>query len=129
MAHNTKETQLMESRLREIAEGSQSIAKRLETLVKTELEVERALRRRDMELDKMREEYSSEIQKLKLEVASMKKDIFALAHGVKVVINRLRTAARTKELDELKDGLKRWQPFEKATRHQAQKIVNGALVK
>ena len=129
MAKDVKEIQLMQSRLKEIEEGSKSITNRLELLKKTELEIENQIAERGKKLHKMKGDNFSEIEKLKLEVASMKKDFFAIKHNLRVAINKLKTVARKKEFDELREGLKKWGPFDKATQTNAENIVREMLEK
>ena len=127
MAKDVKEIQLMQSRLREIQDGSKSIANRLELLKKTEIEIERQIAERDKKLQNMKEDYDSKIEVLKLEISFMKKDVFAIKHNLKVAINKLKTVARKKEFEELRERLKRWAPFDKATKTQAEHIVKETL--
>ncbi len=127
MKQDPKDIELKKIRLGEVSEGSKSIAKRLETVSNTDLELEDSIQVRNSELEIMKNKFNGEVGRLKTEVISMKRDVFALRHSLKVTINLLRTMARKKEFDAINEKVKRWAPFNKATRQHAEHIIKGVL--
>lgn len=123
MAQNQNPATSRENKIREIQEGAKGISKRIGMLRKTEEDVEEGINRRNKELKRMWREYGSEIRRLKQETASMQKQVFALAHNLKVAINQLKNTARQQEFEKLKERINHWAPFDKATKDNTQEII------
>jgi hypothetical protein len=122
-----KEAELMQGRLTDIFDGSKNFLTRAINVENADREVEAGIAKRDSDLQKIKEEIGSQIEQLKKDVSQIKNDIFSLKHNIKVSINTLKTVARVREVEQVNMRVKRLSPYSKATKEQAERIIEEAL--
>jgi hypothetical protein len=123
-----KEADLMQGRLTDIFDGSKNFLSRAINVEHADKEVDAGIAKRDSDLQKMKDEIGAQIELLKKDVSDVRNDILSLKHNLKLSINTLKTVARLREVEQVNTRIKRFSPFRKATKEQAERIIKEAFI-